>query len=120
MRQESVKAFAEAINKRPGPLNILVNNAGLGYTKKSFTDQGVGMLTQVSSKQWLQLRQPKHLDATPSAIAVDVSGAAICIKSTAAVPGVCFICRFTADLLAVLPGAPSWIPAVPLQLKCLM
>eukprot|EP00878_Enallax_costatus_P001002 GHUV01001134.1.p1 GENE.GHUV01001134.1~~GHUV01001134.1.p1 ORF type:complete len:354 (+),score=120.84 GHUV01001134.1:515-1576(+) len=48
MRQESVKAFAEAINKRPGPLNILVNNAGLGYTKKSFTDQGVGMLTQVN------------------------------------------------------------------------
>ena len=49
MRQESVKAFAEAINTRPGPLNILVNNAGLGYTKKSFTDQGVGMLTQVGS-----------------------------------------------------------------------
>lgn len=47
MRQDSVKAFADAISRRPGPLNILVNNAGLGYTKKSFTDQNVGMLTQV-------------------------------------------------------------------------
>lgn len=47
MKQDSVKAFAEAINKRPGSLDILVNNAGLGYTKKSFTEQGVGMLTQV-------------------------------------------------------------------------
>jgi NAD(P)-dependent dehydrogenase (short-subunit alcohol dehydrogenase family) len=47
MKQDSVKAFAEAINNRPGSLDILVNNAGLGYTKKSFTEQGVGMLTQV-------------------------------------------------------------------------
>jgi NAD(P)-dependent dehydrogenase (short-subunit alcohol dehydrogenase family) len=47
MKQDSVKAFAEAINKRAGSLDILVNNAGLGYTKKSFTEQGVGMLTQV-------------------------------------------------------------------------
>lgn len=49
MKQDSVKAFAEAINKRPGSLDILVNNAGLGYTKKSFTEQGVGMLTQVGA-----------------------------------------------------------------------
>lgn len=48
MKQDSVKAFAEAINKRAGSLDILVNNAGLGYTKKSFTEQGVGMLTQVN------------------------------------------------------------------------
>ncbi|KAF8072396.1 hypothetical protein HT031_000055 [Scenedesmus sp. PABB004] len=48
MRQESVKAFAATLAARPGPLNILVNNAGLGYTKKSFTEQGVGMLTQVN------------------------------------------------------------------------
>lgn len=47
MSQDSVKAFAQAILKRPGSLNILVNNAGLGLTKKSFTEQGVGMLTQV-------------------------------------------------------------------------
>jgi NAD(P)-dependent dehydrogenase (short-subunit alcohol dehydrogenase family) len=45
--QASVKAFAQAILKRPGGLHILVNNAGLGYTKKSFTEEGVGMLTQV-------------------------------------------------------------------------
>lgn len=30
MSQESVKAFAAAIAKREGPLNILVNNAGCG------------------------------------------------------------------------------------------
>jgi len=47
--QDSVKAFAAAINARPGPLNILVNNAGLGYTQKSFTPQNVGMLTQASN-----------------------------------------------------------------------
>jgi NAD(P)-dependent dehydrogenase (short-subunit alcohol dehydrogenase family) len=47
MRQESVKEFAAAIRDRKGPLNILVNNAGLGYIKKSFTGEGVGMLTQV-------------------------------------------------------------------------
>lgn len=46
--QDSVKKFAAAINKRPGGLHILVNNAGLGYIKKSFTEQGVGMLTQVN------------------------------------------------------------------------
>ncbi|GBF90754.1 hypothetical protein Rsub_03055 [Raphidocelis subcapitata] len=46
--QDSVKAFASKIAERKGPLNILVNNAGLGYTKKSFTEQGVGMLTQVN------------------------------------------------------------------------
>jgi len=46
--QDSVKKFGAAINKRPGQLNILVNNAGLGYTPKSFTEQGVGMLTQVN------------------------------------------------------------------------
>jgi NAD(P)-dependent dehydrogenase (short-subunit alcohol dehydrogenase family) len=54
--QDSVKKFAAAINKRAGQLNILVNNAGLGYTPKSFTEQGVGMLTQVGaveSKQQL-------------------------------------------------------------------
>jgi NAD(P)-dependent dehydrogenase (short-subunit alcohol dehydrogenase family) len=28
MSQDSVKKFAEAIAKRSGPLNILVNNAG--------------------------------------------------------------------------------------------
>jgi NAD(P)-dependent dehydrogenase (short-subunit alcohol dehydrogenase family) len=48
MNQASVKAFAQAILKRPGGLHILVNNAGLGYCKKSFTEDGVGMLTQVS------------------------------------------------------------------------
>lgn len=47
MAQASVKAFAQAILKRPGGLHILVNNAGLGYCKKSFTEEGVGMLTQV-------------------------------------------------------------------------
>jgi NAD(P)-dependent dehydrogenase (short-subunit alcohol dehydrogenase family) len=52
MKQDSVKAFAEAINKRAGSLDILVNNAGLGYTKKSFTEQGVGMLTQVCCGCW--------------------------------------------------------------------
>lgn len=60
MAQASVKAFAQAILKRPGGLHILVNNAGLGYCKKSFTEEGVGMLTQVgarasvgrSSKTW--------------------------------------------------------------------
>jgi hypothetical protein len=51
MSQPSVKAFAQAILKRPGGLHILVNNAGLGYCKKSFTDEGVGMLTQVRSCQ---------------------------------------------------------------------
>ncbi len=45
--QESVKGFASTIARRAGPLNILVNNAGMGYTKKEFTPQGVGMLTQV-------------------------------------------------------------------------
>lgn len=48
MSQASVKAFAQAILKRPGGLHILVNNAGLGYCKKSFTEEGVGMLTQVN------------------------------------------------------------------------
>lgn len=48
MSQDSVKAFASAIAKRAGPLNILVNNAGLGYIKKGFTDQNVGLLTQVN------------------------------------------------------------------------
>jgi NAD(P)-dependent dehydrogenase (short-subunit alcohol dehydrogenase family) len=47
MSQASVKTFAQAILKRPGGLHILVNNAGLGYCKKSFTEEGVGMLTQV-------------------------------------------------------------------------
>jgi WW domain-containing oxidoreductase len=50
--QDSVKAFAAAIAKRPGQLNILVNNAGLGYTKKAFTAQNVGMLTQVWVGGW--------------------------------------------------------------------
>jgi len=54
MSQKSVKAFAQAILKRPGGLHILVNNAGLGYTKKSFTEDGVGMLTQVR-RGWLKL-----------------------------------------------------------------
>jgi NAD(P)-dependent dehydrogenase (short-subunit alcohol dehydrogenase family) len=51
MSQPSVKAFAQAILKRPGGLHILVNNAGLGYCKKSFTEEGVGMLTQVCGCQ---------------------------------------------------------------------
>lgn len=50
MSQASVKAFAQAILKRPGGLHILVNNAGLGYCKKSFTEEGVGMLTQVRAR----------------------------------------------------------------------
>lgn len=50
MAQASVKAFAQAILKRPGGLHILVNNAGLGYCKKSFTEEGVGMLTQVCAR----------------------------------------------------------------------
>lgn len=49
LSQDSVRKFAEAINKRSGPLNILVNNAGLGYMKRGFTEQGVGVLTQASS-----------------------------------------------------------------------
>lgn len=46
--QASVRAFAEAINKRKGSLDILVNNAGLGYNKREFTEEGVGILAQVS------------------------------------------------------------------------
>lgn len=59
MSQKSVKAFAQAILKRPGGLHILVNNAGLGYTKKSFTEDGVGMLTQVR-KGLLELPEGFH------------------------------------------------------------
>ena len=76
--QDSVKKFGAAINKRPGQLNILVNNAGLGYTPKSFTEQGVGMLTQVwaklclgyraatiSSKQsWVKVMEQQHSAAS--------------------------------------------------------
>lgn len=47
--QASVRAFAEAINARKGSLDILVNNAGLGYNKREFTEEGVGILAQVSA-----------------------------------------------------------------------
>jgi NAD(P)-dependent dehydrogenase (short-subunit alcohol dehydrogenase family) len=49
--QASVRAFADAINKRKGSLDILVNNAGLGYNKREFTEEGVGILAQVSERR---------------------------------------------------------------------
>jgi hypothetical protein len=45
--QASVRAFAAAINARPGSLDLLVNNAGISFLKKAFTDDGVGVLAQV-------------------------------------------------------------------------
>ncbi len=45
--QASVRAFAAAINSRPGSLDVLVNNAGISFLKKAFTDDGVGLLAQV-------------------------------------------------------------------------
>lgn len=57
--QASVRAFAKAMNARKGPLNILVNNAGIGFMKSATTEDGVGVLTQVrcvlGSLQWVFL-----------------------------------------------------------------
>jgi NAD(P)-dependent dehydrogenase (short-subunit alcohol dehydrogenase family) len=45
--QDSVKAFAEHINKTYNELDILINNAGVSFMKKCFTPDGIGGIAQV-------------------------------------------------------------------------
>lgn len=47
----SVRAFAAELNLRKAPINILVNNAGVGYIKKGYTEDGVGLLNQVTGAE---------------------------------------------------------------------
>lgn len=100
MKQESVKAFAQAILKRPGGLHILVNNAGLGYCKKSFTDEGVGMLTQVGG-----LRMPELAATALHKVLVCVRAlAATALHNTTQAVRICALmhCGFVVVLLHVV------------------
>ncbi|KXZ55707.1 hypothetical protein GPECTOR_2g1257 [Gonium pectorale] len=46
--QESVRKFAETIDKQYPQLHILVNNAGVSFMSKNFTPEGVGGIAQTN------------------------------------------------------------------------
>ncbi|KAF5827890.1 hypothetical protein DUNSADRAFT_18581 [Dunaliella salina] len=48
MSQDSVRKFAEEVNKDNKELNILVNNAGVSFMKKYFTSDNVGGIAQTN------------------------------------------------------------------------
>lgn len=44
---DTVRSFAEVMNARQTPIDILINNAGQSYMKRSYNTEGVGMMAQV-------------------------------------------------------------------------
>ena len=46
--QDSVRAFAAAVNKKYKTLDILVNNAGVSFLKKGYTSDNVGVIAQTN------------------------------------------------------------------------
>ena len=52
MSQDSVRKFAEAMNKQFSRIDILVNNAGVSFMGKCFTEDGVGGIAQVRRRVW--------------------------------------------------------------------
>ena len=46
--QDSVRAFAATINKQYPKLHILINNAGVSFLKKDFTEDKVGVIAQTN------------------------------------------------------------------------
>lgn len=47
--QGSVRKFAAAMNARQGDIHVLVCNAGVGFLRKAFTEDKVGVLAQVNT-----------------------------------------------------------------------
>lgn len=47
LSQESVRKFAEYVEKEFPQLHILINNAGVSFMGRTFTPEGVGGIAQV-------------------------------------------------------------------------